>query len=144
MRNILVLCVGNICRSPVGERLLRQHLTSEFNVSSAGIGALSGHSADDEMAAVARSNGLSLSAHLARQFEAELGKEADLILVMETGHKQDITRRHPELSGKILLYDHWTGGETIPDPYKKSRVHHEVAYEMLKRAAVAWSQKLMS
>ena len=84
MQNILVVCVGNICRSPVGERLLASELP-DAHVTSAGIGALVGHAADETATQVAAAHNLQLNGHKARQFTPEIGEENDLILVMEAG-----------------------------------------------------------
>lgn len=135
----LVVCVGNICRSPVGERLLFAALADyPVKVSSAGLGALVGHGADARAAEVAGRHGLSLDGHVARQFTPALGREHDLILVMEPGHRSAIARQAPELSGRCLLFDQWTGARGIADPYRKSVEFHEGVFNALKTASDAW------
>lgn len=141
VRKILVVCVGNICRSPVGEFLLRDALPGT-EISSAGIGALVGHPADATAAEVATANGLSLEGHVARQFTPSLGAAQDLILVMEAGHKREIERLSPQLAGRTMLFDQWTGKQGIADPYQKSRAFHEAAFVEIKAAAGAWAQRL--
>jgi protein-tyrosine phosphatase len=133
--------VGNICRSPLGERIL-QAKAPGVTVTSAGIGALVGHAADPTASEVAQGHGVSLDGHLARQFDAEIGKGADLILVMESGHKAQITRELPQLSGKIMLFDHWTGAKGIADPYRKSQEFHEAVFGQVEAAAIAWADRL--
>lgn len=139
--NILVVCVGNICRSPVGERILQKYLP-DVRVTSAGIGALVGHAADKTAADVAQRYEVSLEGHVARQFTAALGRENDLILVLESGHKGQIARETPQLSGKIMLFDHWTGAKGIADPYQKSEDFHEAVFQQIEAAASAWAQRL--
>ena len=144
-KSVLVVCVGNICRSPVGERILAARLAakgSAITVSSAGIGALGGHAADETAAAVALENGISLEGHVARQFNRALGQAHDLILVLEPGHKAEITRMAPDLSGKVMLLDHWLGGKGIADPYRQSRRFHEEIFAKISAAADAWAAKL--
>jgi len=141
-----VVCVGNICRSPIGERLLAQKLEqsgSQIRVSSAGIAALVGHPADEDAAAVASAHGLSLDEHIARQFTRELGSEHALILVMEPDHKREITRNAPDLSGRVLLFDQWTEAKGIPDPYRRSATFHQDVYTLIEAAASAWIEKLL-
>lgn len=143
--SILVVCVGNICRSPVGERLLAHRLNERgatIDVSSAGIGALVGHEADEDAAAVAAQNGVSLTGHIARQFSHDLGAKHALILVMEAGHKREIIKSSPDLSGRIMLFDHWTGAKGIADPYRHSIQFHEEVFAQIDRAATAWVDKL--
>jgi len=142
--SVLVVCVGNICRSPVGERLLASALEDgAVSVSSAGLGALVGHGADTRASEVAARHGLSLDGHVARQFTPALGRAHDLILVMEAGHRSAIARQAPELSGRCLLFDQWTGARGIADPYRKSVEFHEGVFDALKTASEAWSAWLL-
>lgn len=144
-RSVLVVCVGNICRSPVGERLLRARLHdlgSDVTVGSAGIGALVGHPADETAADVAAAHGVSLDGHVARQFSRTLGQGYDLILTMEPGHRREIMNAAPDLSGKVMQFDHWRGGKGIADPYQRSRQFHEDVFALIDAAATAWAAKL--
>jgi len=142
---VLVVCVGNICRSPVGERILARELAvrgAGIVVSSAGIGALVGHPADGTAAEVALSHGVDLEGHVARQFSRALGQDHDLILVMEPGHRREIGRAAPDLSGRVMLFDHWTGSTGIPDPYRHPRAVHEVVFARIAAAARGWAERL--
>jgi protein-tyrosine phosphatase len=141
VKNLLVVCVGNICRSPVGERLLQAALP-DVTVTSAGLAALVGHEADATAAAVAAANGVSLDGHVSRQLTQELGSGQDLILVMEPGHKHEIAKRFPQLSGRTMLFDQWTGMKGIADPYRLSQTFHEQVFQQIKAAANAWAPRL--
>lgn len=143
IKTVLVVCVGNICRSPLGERLLKAH-APHLSVASAGIGALVGQSADAAASEVAAARDVSLDGHVARQFDVELGRAADLILVMEAGHKAQIARDASQLSGKIMLFDHWVGAKGIADPYRKSTEFHAIVFDQIEAAAKAWAGKLPS
>lgn len=145
VRSILVVCVGNICRSVVGERLLRARLSGTgIAVSSAGLGALAGEGADPRASEVAARHGVSLDGHVARQFSTELGHGADLILALEPGHRKAILGDAPELSGRCLLFDQWTGARGIADPYRKSTEFHEGVFQLLLAASDAWAHRLLS
>jgi protein-tyrosine phosphatase len=139
--SILVVCVGNICRSPVGERLLREALP-QMNITSAGIGAVVGAGADNTATSVAKENGLSLDCHIARAFVAEEAAKQDLILVMEPGHKREIIKMGPHLQGRTMLFDQWTTATGIQDPHRKPRVIHEHVFRQLKAASDAWVIRL--
>ncbi|KEO50935.1 hypothetical protein [Thioclava pacifica] len=139
--SILVVCVGNICRSPVGERLLASALP-DVSVSSAGIGAVVGAPADKVMREVAEAEGVSLEGHVARQFTAEIGAAHELILVMEAGHRSEIARIAPHLSGRTMLFDQWLGGQGIPDPYRKPIEAHRAAFAQIRAAAEGWVSRL--
>ncbi len=139
--SVLVVCVGNICRSPLGERLLRQALP-ELEVTSAGINALVGKPADKTTSKVAAAHGLSLHGHVARQFTADIGVGHDLILVMEPGHKREIARVAHHLDGRVMLFDKWTTGRGIADPYLKPIQFHETIYTAISTAAYEWAKRL--
>lgn len=138
---ILVVCTGNICRSPIAERLLRQLLPGK-KIDSAGTGALVDHAADPSAIAVAEKNNLSLQGHMARQFTATMARQYDLILVMEKKHIEQITKIAPEVRGKSLLLGHWLGEKEIPDPYLKSMEAFEFVYQLLDLASQSWASKL--
>lgn len=139
--SILVVCTGNICRSPIGERLLRQKLPSK-KIDSAGVGALVDHAADSSAIAVADEHGLSLEGHKGQQFTGRLGRQYDLILVMEKQHIEQVTRIAPEARGKTLLFGHWLGNKEIPDPYRQSMEAFEFVYQLLEQSATGWTSKL--
>jgi protein-tyrosine phosphatase len=146
IRNVLVVCIGNICRSPYGEYVLRdlaQKANAETRFSSAGLGALVGKPADPEVTSLALREGLDLSDHRARQFSCDLGAHADLILVMEARHRRDILAIAPELSGRTMLLGHWTGGNDIADPYRQSSDFHAVIQGQIRKACEAWGGRIL-
>ena len=90
---MLVVCVGNICRSPLGERALAARLDG-VTVSSAGLGALVDSEADPDAARAAAELGISLDNHRARQWTGAIGAAHDLILVMEPEQRRSIVQAH--------------------------------------------------
>ncbi|WP_412499491.1 low molecular weight phosphotyrosine protein phosphatase [Vibrio furnissii] len=143
--NILVVCVGNICRSPTGERVL-QKLLPEKHIASAGIGversSLDGKPADGLAIEVATQHGVDLDNHQARQLTPQLCAQFDLILVMEKGHIEALTKIAPEARGKVMLFGQWIGKQNIPDPYRQSKEAFDFAFELIDQAAIAWAKKL--
>ncbi|HGA2976595.1 protein tyrosine phosphatase [Klebsiella aerogenes] len=139
--SILVICTGNICRSPIGERLLRNALPNK-KIDSAGVGALVGHSADPAATRVAEKHGLSLDGHEGRQFTSSLGRQYDLLLVMESVHLEQVTKIAPEVRGKTMLLGHWLDGKEIPDPYKKSDEAFELVFHLIDQGCRLWAEKL--
>ncbi len=111
-------------------------------VSSAGVAAVVGHSADETSAKVAAEMGVSLDGHVARQLDAEIGSAAGLILAMEPGHRAEIMRRYPQLSDRVMLFDQWTGGRGIADPYRKPEEFHREVICQIQTAATAWAARL--
>lgn len=138
---ILVVCVGNICRSPTAERLLKTYHPA-LTVESAGLGALVGKGADASARAVAEKNNISLDGHSARQISGRMCREYDLILVMEKRHIAALCEIAPEMRGKVMLFGHWDAEREIPDPYRKSLEAFEAVYTLLDRSARQWAQAL--
>lgn len=140
-QSILVVCTGNVCRSPMGERLLRQQLPGR-KVTSAGILGLEGRPADAAAQAVAQRHGVSLEGHVARKVTRSLLQTSDLILVMEPEHLHFIATMAPENRGKSLLFGQWLETRDIPDPYHKSREAYEYVFEQLGKASREWARRL--
>ena len=133
--------MGNICRSPTAERLLRQYQPG-LSVDSAGLGALVGHSAESTATSVAAEHNLSLDGHCARQISGRMCRDYDLILAMEKKHITRLCEIAPEMRGKVMLFGHWDGEREIPDPYRKSREAFEAVYTLLDQSARQWAQAL--
>ncbi|WP_417884412.1 low molecular weight phosphotyrosine protein phosphatase [Vibrio rumoiensis] len=143
--NILVVCVGNICRSPIGERYLKTMLPHK-NIASAGIASkrsgLIGKPADMMAVQVAEEHGLDINDHQSQQLTAALCAQYDLILVMEKGHLSTLSDIAPEARGKAMLFGQWIGEKDIPDPYRQSKEAFDYAYQLIVQAADAWRAKL--
>src|ERR671939_243844 len=88
--NLLFVCTGNTCRSPMAEVLMREALTARgvdsVTVSSAGTGAWDGAPASEGAYLVGLEHGLDLSGHRARLLTRDIARGADLILVMSGHH----------------------------------------------------------
>ena len=146
---ILVVCVGNICRSPTAEHLLKQHLPHK-EIRSAGLATekngLSGNDMDQQARTVAERHGYLFPQHIATQVSGDAIKWADLVLVMETNHREKLGQMYPEALGKTLLIGNWIGdtgkAKDIPDPYQKSDEAFEYVFELLDKAVATWVTKL--
>ncbi|QGN38819.1 protein tyrosine phosphatase [Klebsiella oxytoca] len=139
--SILVVCTGNICRSPIGERILQQIFPSK-HVSSAGTFALVGKKADSSAELIASKYGISLDGHQGRQFTSTIGHKYDLILVMEKSHLEYISDKAPEVRGKTMLLGHWLNRKEIPDPYRKSDEAFELVYKLIDDSCKLWGEKI--
>jgi len=139
---ILVVCTGNICRSPVAEAMLRQALPGR-QLSSAGLGALVGHGVEPTARSLAEADGLDVASHQARQLTSEMLQQADLVLVMSHGQRRAVGDIAPEALGKTMLIGRWLPDEPeIPDPYRKSREVFEHVHGLLRAAAGEWARRL--
>lgn len=139
--SILIVCTGNICRSPIAERFLRRVLPVK-KIDSAGTGALVDHEADRSAVKIALKHGLSLEGHKGKQFTSTLARQYDLILVMEKSHLEQIGQVAPEARGKTMLFGEWLGRKDIPDPYRKSDEAFASVYHLIELAGLRWVEKL--
>lgn len=137
--NILVVCVGNICRSPTAEVLLRARLQGAgTQVHSAGLGALVGQPIEPTALALLAEHGHDGSGHRARQLDAEMLRQADLVLAMEPGHVERILALAPHVRGRVMLLGKWLDERAISDPYRQQREAFEHAYTLIERAVDGW------
>lgn len=139
--NILLVCVGNICRSPSAEAILKARYPSK-SIQSAGIGALVGKPVDPNAAALLDEAGLPHQGHQARQLTPELAQWADLILVMEQGHISAVTAIAPFARGKTFLLGKWLTDTPIPDPYRQSREAFTHVFQLMDQACRGWARVL--
>jgi len=138
---VLVVCDGNICRSPTVEAMLKREKPN-MTVSSAGLVGLEGSDMEPTAREVAQQHGLHCGPHAARKLTSEMCRDNDLILVMESRQKDRLSLRYPEASGKTFLLTNWNGKHDIPDPYKRGRDAFERIYPMMEAATSAWTKKL--
>jgi protein-tyrosine phosphatase len=141
--SILVVCAGNICRSPTAEYVLKAKLADQkFTVSSAGLTALVGKPADAMAQTIAASHGVIMDAHQGQQLSAQLVANNSVILVMEQRHLNDVHNRYPEARGKTFLLGKWINNAEIPDPYRQSQEAFEHVFALIDSACSAWQKYL--
>ncbi|MAS08601.1 low molecular weight protein-tyrosine-phosphatase [Salinisphaera sp.] len=139
--NILCVCTGNICRSPLAEGLLRQAFP-RATVASAGIAAVEGGRMPAEAEAIVIREELPLLDHRGRQITAPMVNAADVILVMEQGQLEWVCNRFPQAKGRTFTLTHWESGTDIVDPYKKSQSFFEEVFDDIRHHTMQWAQRL--
>jgi protein-tyrosine phosphatase len=142
---ILVVCLGNICRSPTGEAALREAAHSAdvaIDVRSAGTGDWHlGQPPDGRMSAAARARGLEL-AGVAEQVDAAMLADADLVLAMDRDNHAALERlaRASGITTPIRLFRDFDpaagAGEDVPDPYYGGADGFDEVVEICRRTAV--------
>ncbi len=149
---ILMVCLGNICRSPIAEGLLRSKIeTNELDwiVDSAGTGSWhSGESPDSRSIQIALKNGLDISDQTARHFLPGDLDDFDLIYAMDMSNYNNIIRyaKTPEQEAKVkLILDEIYPGEhkNVPDPYYGGKDGFQTVYNMLDEATDAILHRLI-
>jgi protein-tyrosine-phosphatase len=151
IRNILFVCAGNICRSPMAEWQLKALLWEKpipgLEVGSAGLIALPGNSASLNAVRVARENSISLAEHKARPITTELIDNADLVLVMESHQGHELIADHPQAAEKILLLRHFarygSRERGISDPYGRNPEAYRFCFEDIKECVESLHEWLL-
>ena len=138
--HILVVCVGNICRSPMAEALLKQRFPNKV-IDSAGVGALVGHSADPAALEIMSKQKIDITHHVAKQIDEQLAKKVDLIFTMSDGQTKWIEERWPFCRGKTFKLGHWSDKD-IADPYKHEMSAFETAYQDIVGGLEQWADKI--
>jgi protein-tyrosine phosphatase len=140
-RRILIVCKGNICRSPMAAAMLRRHVAAA-DIHSAGLAAMEGSPIDPAAERTLLAHGISASEHIARQINRAELDSADLVLAMEKRQVAALLALSPALRGRVLLLSRWSGGRDIADPYGRSQEKFDAAYAQIDAAVVEWRSRL--
>jgi protein-tyrosine phosphatase len=147
---ILMVCLGNICRSPLAEGILASKLPKEkFIVDSAGTGSWHiGHAPDERSIAVAKKNGLHISNQKGRQFSKSDFNKFDYIYVMDNSNYDNVIAlaENPEQIAKVqLILNELFPNENVdvPDPYFGLPNGFNIVYQMLDDVCEVISKKLI-
>ena len=148
---ILMVCLGNICRSPLAEGILASKLPKDkFTVDSAGTGSWHiGHSPDKRFIAVAQKNQLDISKQKGRQFSTSDFENFDYIYVMDSSNYNNVIElaKKPEHTAKVkMILNELFPNENVdvPDPYYGTTSNgFEFVYKMLDEACDSIAKKLL-
>ena len=149
MTKILMVCLGNICRSPLAEGILKSKLPNDFIVDSAGTANYHvGSPADKRSVAVAKKYGLDISNLRGRQFDVSDFDTFDLIYVMDESNFSNVVKiaRNDEDIAKVTLIlneVHPNKNFEVPDPYYGGDYGFDNVYKMLDEACEIIAKKLV-
>ncbi|MFQ3297260.1 MAG: protein-tyrosine phosphatase [Polaribacter sp.] len=141
MKKVLMVCLGNICRSPLAEGILQSKVPQEsFFVDSAGTAAYHvGNFPDERSIAVAEKYGIDITQQKARKFTLQDFLDFDIIYAMDKSNYQNIISlaSSDEAIGKVKMILNETQPDknlSVPDPYYGGDSGFEEVYKMLNEA----------
>jgi protein-tyrosine phosphatase len=140
MKSILVICEGNICRSPMAEGVLAAALP-ETRVISAGLNALVGSPADRAAVRLMRLRGIDISAHRAVQINRDMCLRAELVLVMSMDQRKQVEQDYPTSNGRVFRIGEFDKVD-VPDPYRQPVAAFESALKLIDQGVRAWLQRI--
>lgn len=150
MTKILMVCLGNICRSPLAEGILKAKLSNHFIVDSAGTANYhTGSSPDPRSIAVAKKYGLNISNLKGRQFTVSDFDRFDFIYVMDDSNYRNVTklaRNDNDISKVNFILNEVYPNQNfdVPDPYYGGNDGFENIYNMLDEACAIIANNLTS
>ncbi len=147
--NILIVCTGNTCRSPMAEGLLKQKLASTlgcspetltdmgFNVESAGIAAMQGGNVSAEAVIALREKNIDIGAHLSQPVTERLVQQSDLILTMTNNHRLALLAQWPQATSRTFTL---ADGGDIADPIGMPGEYYTLCAEQIEKYLDHWVQ----
>ena len=142
---VLVVCLGNICRSPMAEGLLRHHIQTKglrIKVDSAGTnGYHNGESPDSRAQAEMRRHGIEIAAQESRQLKKKDFERFDLILVMDASNRHDVLSLAGEREDWQAKVDMFLSKGDVPDPYYGGNEGFAKVYNLVNDAAKEWVER---
>lgn len=144
IKNILIICIGNICRSPIAEALFADRFKQaslDTSISSAGLAALVAKPADAMGQELMMERGLDISSHRARQMSSDILFASDLILTMTTDQQKQVELNYPSMCGRVHRLGKW-GGYDVPDPFQRPKLVFEQALALIEQGVDEWYRTL--
>jgi protein-tyrosine phosphatase len=129
----------------MAEGVLKQALSgagkNDCTVGSAGLGALVGRHPDPSACKLMLKKNIDISGYRACQLNKDMIRQADLILVMDSSHKNAIEEFELCAKGKVFRLGHW-GDFDIPDPYQQNISAFETSLDLIERGISDWLLRL--
>ncbi|ADX66731.1 MULTISPECIES: low molecular weight protein-tyrosine-phosphatase [Weeksella] len=136
---IMMVCLGNICRSPLAEGILQHKLGNNYTVESSGTARWhEGKKPDQRSIAVAKKHGIDISQHQAQQFVPIMFSDFDMIFAMDRDNFADLqklaTTQEEKDKIRLILSEAFQEQTDVPDPYYGTERDFDEVYDLLDRA----------
>lgn len=144
---ILIMCTGNLCRSPMAEALMRHCLAARgiaAEVLSRGLGAPAGRAPHPFALRTADHFGVPIAPdkRAAQVNELDL-RRATVVLVMDHGHRHQVLQRYPAAGGKTFLLGHWQDQREILDPLREPEDVFLAQWPVIEAGCEGWIDHLL-
>lgn len=143
--NILFVCTGNSCRSPMAEGIMKKAVEDkDVTVSSAGLSVYTPGRASENAQIVMEEMDIDISSHISSQVSGEAIEDADLVLCMTRSHRNALVDLYPDLSHKIFTLCEYAYGtyDDVADPYGGDVDEYRECASQIKDAVCAVCEKL--
>jgi len=140
---ILMVCLGNICRSPLAEGIMRSKLTTDYYIDSTGTGGWhAGEAPDKRSIQTAQNHGIDISKQRARKFSITDFDTFDVIFVMDQSNYKDVINLAPNEAAKSKVQLLLDNSKEVPDPYYGTLEDFEQVYQLLNQACETIARKI--
>lgn len=155
VKNVLYICKGNVCRSPIAEFISKQiahtHGLHDVQFYSRGLEVTKKNPPSEGAAAVCAANGLDILSHVSMPVNDDIVNDADIIVVMEYGQMENLIQRYPFIEQKVFLLpvffdEEYKGSSSwiISDPYGCSINTYKTCYLQIQQCIKGFFNKILS
>jgi protein-tyrosine phosphatase len=142
LANLLFVCTGNICRSPMAAALFSARAGRRpGQVASAGVAAMVGYKVPEEVRSLMEERGIDISRHRGVQITCEMAQAFDLVLVMEEAHRLFLEQNWMALRGRVRRLGEWRDMD-IDDPFNRPSEAYATCLDRIDACLSDWEVRL--
>jgi protein-tyrosine-phosphatase len=142
VKRVLVVCYGNIYRSPFCGAFLRQHLPAEIEVRTSGFHRVVGRPSPPRHVTMSQSRQIDLSSHRSSKLTPEDLQWADIVVLMDRHNWDALDQFGADHSKLVWLGAFASGDVEVPDPYELDDTHAQRVLEQLEQASRALADSI--